>query len=323
MRETMLRKMRSHIPAFIMLAVLTLTFAVSSDRFLTLRNFSNILMQTAPMCILAIGLTPVVIGGNLDLSGGAVIALVSVISGLLLKQGIPVAGVILAALLTGLLAGLFNGVCVAWLKMPAFILTMATQIMARGAAQAISGGGTIYGLPEAFLFLGSGRILGIPVPILLLALLFAGGQILLRHTIFGYRVCAVGEDARGASLAGISVPQIQIGVFAVAGVLYAIAAMVLTGQLGAAVSTGGEGMEMTALSCLAIGGISLAGGRGSLAGTFLGCLIIGILSNGVNMLNLSPYYTSMIRGMVIFGALLIEALRILLQRSSEGEGYRT
>ena len=321
MRENMLRRIRPHIPALIMLAVLTLTFAASSDRFLTLRNFANILMQTAPMCILSIGLTLVVIGGNLDLSGGAVIALVSVVSGILLKRGVPAGVVLLAALLTGLLTGLFNGFCVAWLRMPAFILTMATQIMARGAAQALSGGGTIYGLPALFLNLGTGRILGIPVPILLLILLFAGGQAVLAHTIFGYRIYAVGEDSRGASLAGIPVRRTQTGVFALAGLLYAVAAVVLTGQLGAAVSTGGEGMEMTALSCLAIGGVSLAGGRGSLPGTFLGCLIIGILSNGVNMMNLSPYYTSMIRGIVIFGALLIEALRILLQRRNEGEGH--
>ena len=319
MRETILRRLRTHVPALIMLVLLILVFAVSSDRFFNLRNMTNILMQTAPMCILSIGLTFVVIGGHLDLSGGAVIALISVLSGLMLRRGVSVPAVFVAALLLGAGIGLFNGFCVACLKMPAFILTMATQIMVRGAALAVSGGGTIYGLPEAFLFPGAGRVGGVPVPVLVLLLLFAGGQVVLTHTIFGYRIYAVGEDPRGAGMAGVPEARVQMGIFTAAGVLYALAAIVLTGQLGAAVSTGGEGMEMTALSCLAIGGVSLSGGRGSLVGTFLGCLIIGTLTNGVNMLNLSPYYTNMIRGMVIFGALLIEALRILLRRRSEGK----
>ena len=305
-------KVRSHIAAMLMIAGLVLVFSIRADHFFTWTNLINILTQTAPMCILAIGLTFVVIGGNLDLSGGAVIAFVGVVCGEMLTAGFPVWVVFPAGLALGALVGLFNGACVAYLEMPAFILTMATQIIVRGLAYAISGGGTIYGLPQGFLQLGSGWFLSIPISVWLLVVLFPLGHLLLEKTILGYRIYAVGENLRGARLAGIADRKVRMSVFVLSGVFYALAAIVLTGQLGAAVSTSGDGMEMTALACLAIGGISLSGGRGDLIGTFLGCLIIGILSNGVNMLNMSPYYTNIIRGMVIFGALAIECGRIYL-----------
>ena len=314
-----LRWLRPYFPALVMMILLSVVFASGSPQFLTLRNFINILDQTAPMCILAIGLTFVVLCGNLDLSGGAVIAMVSVICGILLKRGLPVPAVYLLALLLGAGIGLLNGICVALLGISSFVLTIATQIMVRGGAMAISGGRTIYGLPEAFLLPGMGRILNVPVSIPALALLFLLSELVLRRTVFGYRIYAVGEDPKGAGRAGVKSHLVQIECFVLAGVFYAFAAIILTGQLGAVVSSGAEGMEMTALSCLAIGGISLSGGQGNMIGTFLGCLIIGILSSGINMLNLSPYYTNVVRGMVIFGALLMEAVRILLQRYRERE----
>ena len=310
---------RQYVPALAMLLILTVVFAAGSPQFLTVRNLSNILMQTAPMCILAIGLTFVVLCGHLDLSGGAVIAMVSVISGVLLKANVPVPAVFLLAILLGAGIGFLNGFCVALLGMSSFILTIATQIMVRGGAMAISGGRTLYGLPEAFLLPGMGTVFRIPVPVLLLLILFPVMELVLRRTVFGYQVIAVGEDRRGAQMAGVNSPLVQIECFTLAGAFYALAGIILTGQLGAVVASCGEGMEMTALSCIAIGGISLSGGRGNLVGTFLGCLIIGFLGSGINMLNLSPYYTNVIRGMVIFGALLMEAGRILLQRHREGE----
>ena len=318
MRESAERWLLAHTPAGFMLAVLIIVFSVNADMFLSVRNFVNILMQTAPMCILAVGLTFVVIGGEMDLSGGAVIALVSVMCGRLLTAGAGSAATFAAALGLGAVLGLFNGLCVAKLKMPSFILTMAAQIMIRGMALAVSGGRTVYGLPENFLFPGSGYLFGVPVPVWLLILLFAGAHLVLQRTVFGYHVHAVGENARGARLAGISDTRVLIEVFTLAGVMYALAAIVLTGQLGAAVSSSGDGMEMTALACLAIGGVSLSGGRGDPVGTLLGCLIIGVLTNGVNMLNLSPYYTTFIRGLVIFGALLIECVRLFSFTSRGG-----
>lgn len=317
MREMIENKLRSHVAAMLMIFGLILVFSIRADHFFTATNMINILSQIAPMCILAIGLSFVVIGGYLDLSGGAVIAFVGVVCGKLLTAGVPVAAVFAAGICLGLLVGAFNGVCVAYLGMPAFILTMATQIIVRGLAYAISGGGTIYGLPEGFLILGSGRFLQVPVEVWLLLILFPLGSVILERTILGYRIYAVGENPRGAHLAGIENRKVSLTVFVLAGVFYAVAAIVMTGQLGAAVSTSGDGMEMTALACLAIGGISLSGGRGDLIGTLLGCLIIGILSNGVNMLNLSPYYTNIIRGMVIFGALAIECGRIYLIKRRE------
>lgn len=317
MREAVYMKIRSLIPATIMLVLLSLVFSVSSAYFLSLKNFINIVMQTSTMSILAIGLTFVVIAGCLDLSGGSVIALVSVVCGELLMAGWPTPVVFLLGLALGAVVGFFNGFCVAKLKMPSFILTLSTSIMVKGITFVLSGGGTIYGLPDAFLFLGAGRIGGLPVPVLLVLILFPVFQVILGHTIFGYHIYAVGENDAGARMAGIRAERVRMAAFVLAGILYALAAIVLTGQLGAAVSTSGEDLEMTALACLAIGGVSVSGGRGSLTGTLLGCLIIGVLTNGVNLPNLSPYYTDFIQGLVVFGALFIECGRVLLQRKRQ------
>ncbi|MCD8077200.1 MAG: ABC transporter permease [Lachnospiraceae bacterium] len=314
MREAVYLKIKSLIPATIMLVLLSVVFSVNSPYFFSIKNFINIVTQTATMSILAIGLTFVVIGGCMDLSGGSVIALVSVACGELLTAGLPVPLVFLAGLALGAIVGLFNGFCVAKLGMHSFVMTLSTSIMVKGIAFALSGGGTIYGLPDTFLCLGSGKIGSLPVPVLLVLILFPLFQVILGHTVFGYHVYAVGENARGAEMTGIRADRVRVTAFVLAGILYALAAIVLTGQLGAAVSTSGEDMEMTALACLAIGGVSITGGRGSLMGTLLGCLIIGVLTNGVNLLNLSPYYTDFIQGLVIYGALFIECSRVLLQR---------
>ena len=312
--EKILDKIRPQIPAILMLILLGTMFSLNSEKFFSVQNLMNIVDQTAAMSILAIGLTFVMIGGNFDLSGGSVIALVGVICAKLLVSGLPVPTTIMLGIACGALIGLFNGICVARLKLASFIMTLTTSIMLKGIAFAITGGRTIYGLPDSFSIWGSGVVLGIPVPILLVLVLFAVFSFILSRTVFGHQIYAVGENGRHAEVAGINTSRVTIMTYVLAGCLYAVAAISLTGRLSAAVSTNGIDMEMTALSALAIGGVSMAGGRGSLMGTLLGCLIIGILSNGLNLLNLSPYYADFIRGLVIFGALLLEAARVIITR---------
>jgi len=310
--EKILGKIKPQIPAVFMLLVLSAFFSLNSAKFFSTQNFLNIMDQTAGMCIMAVGLTFVMIGGHFDLSGGSTIALVGVICAQLLIRGTSVWLTILIGIVCGGLIGLFNGFCIAKLKLASFIMTLTTSIMMKGVALAITGGRTIYDLPAAFCFWGSGKLGDIPVALLLVGLLFIGFQMFLSRTVFGHQVYAVGENREAAGVAGIRTSQVTIITFILAGCLYAVAAITLTGRLQAAVSTNGLNMEMTALSALAIGGISMAGGRGNLVGTFLGCLIIGIVSNGLNLLNLSPYYAEFIRGLVIFGALLLEAIRVIV-----------
>lgn len=315
--QNMAKKVKPLVATMIMLVLLILLFALNSENFLSLQNALNVLDQTAAMMILAIGLTFVLIGGNFDVSGGSCIALTGMICAKMLVWGVPVVLTIIAGILCGGLIGLFNGLCVAKLKLSSFILTLTTSIMAEGIAFAISGGQTIYGLPDSFCFWGSGRVAGIPVPIILVLVLFVVFHLLLSRTVFGHQVYALGENEEAALLSGIQVDWVTVGTFVIAGCLYGVAAISLTGRLSAAVSTNGLDMEMTALSGLAIGGISMAGGRGNLIGAFLGCLIIGVLTNGLNMLNLSPYYAEFIRGLVIFLALVLEGIREILSKKGK------
>lgn len=312
--EKVWERYRPHLPAGLMLCLLGLFFSLQAEEFFSLRNFINIMTQTAAMSILAVGLTFVLIGGHFDISGGSVLALVGVCCGKMLLGGIPVPAAMLAGVGIGALAGFFNGLCVAKLKLSSFILTLTTSIMVKGIAAAVSGGRTLSGLPDTFNFLGAGKVAGLPVPVLLTILLFLVFHFVLSGTIYGHQVYAVGEQAEHARKAGIPVERIIVINFVLAGCLYAVAAIVLTGRLGAAVSTNGLDLEMMALSALAIGGVSMAGGRGSMIGAFLGCLIIGVLSNGLNLLNLSPYYADFIRGMVIFGTLALESVRVMWRR---------
>lgn len=311
---TALMRYRSHLPAFLMLCLLGLFFSLQTEQFFSFRNFINIMTQTAAMSILAVGLTFVLVGGHFDISGGSVLALVGVCCGKLLLGGASVPIVLLSGIGLGALVGLFNGFCVAKLRLSSFILTLTTSIMVKGIAAAVSGGRTLSGLPESFNFLGAGKWGGLPVPVLLTIALFVIFHLVLSGTIYGHRVYAVGEHAEHAKKAGIPVERIVITNFVLAGCLYGVAAIVLTGRLGAAVSTNGLNLEMMALSALAIGGVSMAGGRGNMIGAFLGCLIIGVLSNGLNLLNLSPYYADFIRGVVIFGTLALESFRVMWKK---------
>lgn len=307
---------RPQLPACMMLLFLSIFFSLEEGRFFSLQNLVNIMTQTASMSILAIGLTFVLVGGQFDVSGGAVVALVGVVCGRLLLRGLPSGVVVVLGLGLGAAIGWFNGLCVAKLRISSFILTLTTSLMIQGLASAVSGGRTLSGLPESFNFWGGGNLGELPVPVLLTVVLFVLFHLLLSRTIFGHRVYAVGEKAAYAESAGIRTDRIVIANFALAGTLYAVAGIVLTGRLGAAVSTNGIGTEMIALAALAVGGISMTGGRGNLVGTFLGCLIMGVLSNGLNLMNLSPYYTELIRGLVIFGTLILEGIRVIRRRKN-------
>ena len=311
--EVIWEYVRPQMPALVMLLFLSAFFTVNSGQFLTGENIRNILRQISSMAILGIGLTFVMIAGQFDISGGAVIALVGVVCARLLVWGFSSGLVMLLGLLLGGLLGLINGLCIARLHVSSFLMTLAMSIMIKGAATAVTGGQTIYGLPADFIFPGSGEILGLSFSVILMLLLYIIFAIILGKTVFGHQVYAVGENGRFAEIAGISSARVTILTFILAGVLYAVVGILSTGWLEAGLSTNGIDLEMKALSALAIGGISMSGGRGNLIGAFLGCIIIGILMNGLNLMNLSPYLADFIRGLVILGALLIEAVRSILE----------
>ncbi|MGL5513379.1 MAG: ABC transporter permease, partial [Sporomusa sp.] len=204
--------------------------------------------------------------------------------------------------------GFFNGVSVAKLGLSPFITTLAVMSMARGLAMAYTNGKTIYNLSDSFNFIGNGSVLGLPIPVILTGILFVIAHVILSRTIFGHQIYAIGGNREAAYLAGIDVKKIEIIVYSLAGCLYGVAAMILTGRLGVALPTVGNGLEMNALAAIVIGGASLYGGKGNMVGTLFGVIIIGVLNNGLNLLNVSPYWTLFIQGFVIFIALLIDVI---------------
>lgn len=281
-------------------AVLTLL----SDRFLTIPNIVNVLRQSAINGIIAIGMTYVILTGGIDLSVGSVLALSGVITADLLKLGMPVAVALVAGLGIGALLGLVNGLIITKLKIPPFITTLGMLVVARGLALTYTQGRPITGLPQRFRFIGTGSIGPIPMPIILLAAAFFIAALILNRTRIGQYIYAIGNNPVAARYAGIPVDRYITFVYALAGMLAALAGMILIGRLGSAQPTAGEAYEFDAIAAVVVGGTSFTGGQGGLGGTLIGALIIAVLNNGLNLLNVSSAFQPVVTGVVIALALL-------------------
>jgi len=286
-------------------------FSLNSEGFLTWKNWQNLILQSTTVAIAATGLTFVMLAGNFDLSGGAIIAFVGVIGAdLVVNQGMhPLVGILVTLLLGGGL-GAINGWLVSCLGLASFITTLATMTILRGVALNYTRRMMISGLPSLFRILGTGSLWEVPIPILLMLILYLIGQLLLSRTVLGYHIYVVGGDQKAAHLSGIEVKKIHLLTYIIAGVMYGAAALVLTRRVGVAMSTSAEGLEMTAMSAIVIGGCSLYGGRGSLLGTYLGVLLMTLLENGANLLNMPSYWVQLFQGGVILIGLLTDKARV-------------
>lgn len=307
-------KVREVIPALTILIAMGIVFSLVSNKFLSYNNISNIFLQATSTAIVGAGMMFVMICGNFDLIGGSMMALTGVIAGKLLSAGWNTVLVIVVVLIMGALVGLFDGLLVTKLKMLPFIVTLSVSIMVAGLALAISGGKTVYGLPDSFTWLGSGKIGSFPVAVILMILIFAVCWFVLSKTVFGHQVYAIGGNREAAFLAGVNVQRVERICYVISGMLVVVAGVVLTGRMGSAVANAGEGTEMNALSGLVIGGISMSGGRGNVVGAFIGCVIIAALNNGLNMMNVSAYWTDFVRGLIILLAITFDAVRKLSKR---------
>jgi len=299
----------------LLLMVLALSFA--TPKFLTVVNELNILRQISVNLCLSIGLTLVILAGGIDLSVGAVLALAGAVAAGLLKSAISipelgvelqftVSGAVLSGVLVGAIAGLANAVVVTWLLLPPFVATLAMLSIARGLAYLWTGGLPITGLDPAFDALGSGFVLGLPVPVWIVAILTILATWLTTQTPFGRHLYAVGGSERAAYLTGLSVRKIKVSVYVLAGALSALAGVLVTARLDSAQPNAGLGYELDGIAAVVIGGTSLSGGQGSVWGTVLGCLIIGVLNNGLALLDVSPFWQQVIKGVVIILAVVLD-----------------
>lgn len=288
------------------LLLLCIFFTITTDKFLSASNITNIILQSSIVGIVAIGGTMIIIDTGIDLSSGSVIALLGLIAANMAKSNMPVFFVVLITIALGMSIGLFNGLSITKLHLPPFIVTLATMSMSRGLALVYSNATTIYDLPDNFNFFGRGKIIGIPFPVILTIILYLVGHFVLSRTVFGHQVYAIGGNKEAAYLAGIKVEKTETIIYVIEGALVAISAIILTGRLGAALPTAAQGLELNAIAAIVIGGTSFSGGRGTMLGTFIGVLIIGVLNNGLNLLNISPFWTQFVQGSVIFIAVLID-----------------
>lgn len=289
------------------LIILVIVLSFLSEYFFTINNLLNVIRQVSIIAIMAFGMTFVILTGGIDLSVGSLLAVSAAITaGLIIKADIFYLLVIPIGMLVGILLGGFSGVMVAKANMPAFIVTLGMMTIARGLTLIYTDGRPISGFSENFRFIGAGHIGGIPVPVIIMLIILIICYIILKKTPFGRYVYAIGGNEEAAKLSGINVDRIKIAVYALSGLLSAISGIILSSRLNSAQPTAGSGYELYAIATVVLGGTSLSGGQGGVIGTIIGALIIGVLNNGLNLLNVSSFYQQVAKGAVILIAVYID-----------------
>lgn len=294
---------------YIAFAAICIFFSLFNPLFLTPGNIINMVRQVSFNAILAMGMTMVIITGGIDLSVGSVLALAAVVTASFVQVEnpiLPVPVAILIGLLIGAACGLFNGIFITKGKLAPFIVTMVMMTMARGAAQLYTKGRPVSGLLPSFDFLGAGFIFGIPVPIYILALVVIITYILLNCTKTGRYIYAVGGNEQASVASGIKVHRVKLVAYTFSGVTAALVGIILAARLNSAAPVLGAGYELDAIAASVIGGTSMTGGKGRVVGTLIGALIIGTISNGLDILNVSAYWQQIIKGIIILAAVLLD-----------------
>lgn len=297
--------------ALIALVLLVVVISIISPQFRTFDNFMSLVRQSSINGFIAFGMTCVILTGGIDLSVGSVLALTTALCAAFIKGGMPVGIAMIAALLIGTAFGMVSGILVTKGRLQPFIATLITMTVFRGATMIFMDGKPISGLGDSFLlkFLGKGNLLGIPVPVILFIVVFAVFMFVLEKTTFGRRIYATGSNAVSAKLAGVNIDRTKLIAYAISGCMAALSGLILLSRLASAQPTLGEGYELDAIAAVALGGTSMNGGRGRIWGTFVGVLIIAVLNNGLNILGVSSYYQSVVKGIVILIAVLSDRKR--------------
>ncbi|TCD15277.1 ABC transporter permease [Oricola cellulosilytica] len=304
-------RLHIRLESFIVLLVLAAAMAVLSPFFLSVSNFLNILLATSTIGVLAIAATFVISSGGLDLSLGSVMGLSGVVGAYIaVNLGAPSPFGVGACILAGAIAGYINGQIVTRAFVPAFIVTLGMLGIARGLALVISGGRVIYGLPEYLLFLGQGRPFGIPVPVIIFVITALVAHFVLAYTRFGRHTLALGDSEGAARAAGIRVERQRRILYTISGGLAGLAGMIFMARINSGDPTAGLNYELTAITAAIIGGTNLFGGRGSILGTMIGALIMGVLQNGLNLLAVQSYYQQMAIGAVLILAVFIDQYQV-------------
>jgi ribose transport system permease protein len=311
--KSILKKFQS----LIALVVLCIVLSILTDKFFTTANGVNVLRQVAVNICIATGMTLIVLTSGIDLSVGSVLALCGAITAGLLKYGVripsadlyigfTILGAVLGAIIVGSLMGWFNGFVITKFKVPPFVATLAMLTIARGLTMLYTEGHPISNLGEEFAYIGAGSLIGIPVPVWIAILVVLVAVFITRKTKLGRYIYAIGGNENAARFSGIRINRVKIIVYSLGGALAAIGGIIVTSRLDTAQPNAGTSYELDAIAAVVIGGTSLNGGKGSIWGTVIGAVIIGVLNNGLVLLNVSPFWQQVVKGGVILLAVIID-----------------
>lgn len=294
---------------YFVLILMCIIMAVASDKFLTTANLMTIVKQISIQSIVAIGMTMIIITGNIDLSVGSIVAFASVCAAMMMNAELPIPiAIILTVLVAGVL-GFISGGVTAKLKLHSFLVTLALMQAFRGLAQTITGGYPVAGLPDSFGKIASGSIGPVPYLVIYMIIFYAVFIYIMKYTAFGRSIYAIGGNQESARLSGINVEKVKTMVFVISSMLCGVAGVLLTSKVRSGDPTCANGWEMDTIAGAIIGGTNMMGGEGKLGGTIIGLLFVGILSNGMVLLGVNAYMQSVIKGLVIFGAVIINSIQ--------------
>jgi ribose transport system permease protein len=285
---------------------LVITFWVLTPHFLTLSNLLNIAQQTCINAVIAVGMTFVIIAAGIDLSVGSIVAFSGVVLARALQSGIPLFAAILIGLGVGLICGLVNGLLISFGKLPPFIATLGMMSVARGAALLYTQGRPVSGFSASFRWLSTGEVAHVPAPVILMILVYAVAHFVLKRSKLGRYTYAIGGNEEAAVLSGVNVTIYKTVIYGLCGMFSGLAAIILTARLNSAQPIAGMMYELDAIAATVIGGTSLMGGEGSVLGTLIGALIMGVLRNGLNILGVSSFVQQIVIGSVIVAAVLAD-----------------
>lgn len=308
--KTKNKEILSKIQPLIGLISFSIIISILSPRFLTSSNLLNVFRQTSINAIIAAGMTFVILTAGIDLSVGSILGFSGAVAAKMLVSGNNIFLSIIVAIVIGAVAGIFNGIVITKGKVQPFIATLATMILLRGATLVFTNGKPIAvvgeNISKIFRWIGTGEILTIPVPVVIMIIIFAVCYYILTQTSFGRHIYAVGGNEEASLLSGVNTDKIKILAYTISGILAAIAGIIVASRLSSAQPTAGEGYELDAIAAVVLGGTSLVGGQGTVIGTIIGALIIGILNNALNLMDVQSYYQMIAKAIVILVAVLLD-----------------
>lgn len=301
------KMLKTNSGIIVVLLLISVILSFSTDVFLSWDNVISVLRQVSNNMYLALGMTLVIILGGIDLSVGTIVAMCGTLTaGLMVNQQVPMPAAILIGILLGTACGAFSGAIIAFFRVPAFIVTMSMMNIAKGVAYIYSGGRSIRVDNELYTNIGTESLGIIPLPVIYMIVLILIFLVLLNKTKFGTYIYAIGGNRESARLSGVPIKAVEIAVFTISGFLSAFAGIVLSARMYSGQPGVGEGYELDAIAACVLGGVSMSGGVGTIAGTIFGALVIGIISNGLNLIGLSSFWQLVVKGLIIMLAVIID-----------------